>query len=418
MDLEDMPEEIIIYIASFLTDQDKSNLARTCRNLKRISYTKSLWEDSVVYLQLTENTDGYEIMYTSLEKRGLSLFNIDNYRSLAAHLLVIAQYWPSLICIHDFSQNEAQTGFMNITNKVMKNVRTLSLFRIDTKFTTLILSLFPFLTELDLNTTHFSDDCLSLLVSSLIPLQILRISRTDITNQGVAFMCGSKIQDQTIMYDATASKLQTLEVLDISRCRHVSPQIWQCLSKLEKLNTVYLSSGPDVADDDEYKDLALIPTLKCIFMRDISDPERVITQIAESGCILEGLCLDGEIDDTSTLNFREGFPDLLYLKLNSQILTDCGLANMAFFLSRLIVIDLSGCSTISQHGIKYLAKRMDQLKFIRILNCPAISTDIVSSMTERICIHLDSLKKRKPDLSMLQNDHQRSIWLRQILCSY
>ncbi|KAI8746551.1 F-box/LRR-repeat protein 14 [Biomphalaria glabrata] len=409
---------MLINICKYLKLKDKTSLAATCSQLKDTVYIKRLWKNTTVFIDLPAHTDDFKHIYTSFETRGINSlhFTVNDYSHFDAHIALMATHWPGLFTITDETQLDpdgfpGETGVLQ--GKTLLNVRFLKLCSVNTNFVEMLQDLFPHLLELDISLTSFCDECAEVLVRSQSQINILRASNTLITNRGVGYICGSFLSGQRDN-DVPAQPLSSLKLLDISSCSLVTPNCFALLERLENLNTFYIGNR-DLNSATDLGYLARCGGLKCLIVENNSMPEKVLSLISESGFRLHCLSLNSNINDQSLIAFRNGFSNLLYLKLKSERITDKGMATLAEHLNQLIGLDLTFCISISYNSVLTIQNKLKNLKFLRILGCHNITSSQVASISSHICVHSDfGYSKEDIGLDVLKSDEEDSIWFRRV----
>jgi len=389
--MNDLPEQLVQTVVGFLDKQGVSRVRQTCRSLCK---SRAAWRNLAIRAwkdkDLIKSQDAcvpafVRTLHLSCSIFALHLVSIACFQNLEelslcsarCHEEAFGKEWvfpPNLKRLTFSSCMAVDTALAHITQLPLESLRILRGTRIHTDGVRHIASLAS-LTRLDVK-TDMAEDCLGLLqgltglrsltldsgafaaeldlacLANLVNLEKLSLplghKSTDAGLVHLAHLSNLKdisLQDSfSITSIANLSRLTNLTSLNLAECLMMTDDGLACVANFANLQTLYLASCPKITSAG----MVFIKDLKCL-----KELVLAYTSVCDQGL--------NSVSHITTLTDL----DLSHL----DEISDAGLATL-INLKKLQVLDLQGCTLITEEGVKQL-ECLD-LAFLNVNECPHV----------------------------------------------
>ncbi|XP_078576791.1 S-phase kinase-associated protein 2-like isoform X2 [Branchiostoma floridae x Branchiostoma japonicum] len=367
-----LPDELLLYILSFLSQPDLARVASSCQHFYRVAMDESLWRN----ITLTKRTDLSDEMLcyigqhspqilrllqctgSTVTERGLrDLFKgcKDSLKELNFSGCSGGALTGDLVLLHASSRchniTSLDASWSNATNNGAMAVADIS-----KRLEVLCVNGCQSITDEALNYVvnrhgstlqvlevfgcfNIKQQCLLGMAQNCPNLRVL--------NMGQCY----KVTDKLIRQ--MASKLKSLEVWDLRGCKQVQDesvhQIVRCCSGLQ---TVTLANCPLVTDVALVEIATYLPNVRCVDV---------------SGC--------RNVTDFGVRAFANNSKQLTYIDLSSTAITTKSVTLLGSYCSRTLeTVKLSFCD-ITESAVVKLVKNCPRLHTLHVIGCKRIRND-------------------------------------------
>ncbi|KAK0051501.1 F-box/LRR-repeat protein 14, partial [Biomphalaria pfeifferi] len=419
LELLSLPMEVLIKITKMLTQKEMIQLAKTCKSLKRIVYSKEFWSSTQVFMNLLDDTSDYKIIYSSLNARGLySLyFFVSSYHVLIKHLYLIRYFWPKLTLLCDLTKNrvtEVVDELKDIPPVRLRNLCTFVSAKINRQTFNTFQHVLHSISYLSISSSSCDDNIAHKLVKCK-NFKVLNLSRTLVTNLGVKRLCGFRRTKCGVTYDIEES-LFNLEIIDISNNMYLNEKCWKFLKGLDNLKILTISVIDEICPGVEsFKEILNIKFLTSLNIDSANSPEGIMLALSAIESKLKALSFKScQLRDCAllTLESPTGFKSISCLKISSEVLTDNGIFSVCDHLKQLVILDISDCINLTDICLVNITNRLEKRRLLCVIGCTKMTVSQLDKKRQesKDCVIQSDFDLKMPDLGKIADEELREVF--------